>query len=1235
MKKMLLILSLISLFFISGLSAEFVSLNSTATKAVSVNILESNDDYTVVEILLNNFTKEPVMIDNQEYLQINLKSEGMRLEKGNPALPVLGRSLMIPAQANMKLEVLSTSYKEFEGKIAPSKGELLRNVNPADIPFEFSEVYKQDSFFPENLVELGEPYILREIRGIAFRVSPFAYNPVQNIIRYYDRITLKVFADGIDTVNTLSSRSNKVTKDFVNLYKGQFLNYSTVQSRYETIEEHGSILVISFPAFMDAMQPFVEWKNQKGIPTVMVPVTEAGTTHAAIKTYIENYWAENPELAFVQLVGDAAQIPTPTFAGGGSDPSYVMLAGDDHYPDMFIGRFSAETVAQVETQVYRTIYYERDIVDGEWLSKSMGLASNEGPGDNGEYDHQHLNIIRDLLLDYTYDHVDQFYEPQANVNQVINALNNGRGFVNYTGHGDQTIWVTTGFSNNNINALTNDYMLPHIVSVACVNGDFTSTTCFAEAWLRATNNATGAPTGAVVTYMATINQPWYPPMRAQDVIVELLVEEEKNTIGGLYFNGSSAMLDAYPNTQGINTMRTWHIFGDASLQVRSMAPLEMVVDAPETFFLGLTEYAVSVDVADALIGLYRPDTQELLGSAYTDVAGEAVIILDEPLDEPCTLFLTVSAYNRITEVISVAVIPNEGPYLVYNSVSFPEGQGPDFGTTTNLNVTVYNVGSEDAQNITATLISNDQYITIVNNQANIEMVGSEEYFEITEGFSFTVAHNVPDQHSALFTLITQSGSEEWIMNFRIILNAPVLSFEDAFIVETTGNNNNRLDPGETVEIHIPFINEGHAMSSIGDIVMFSNHPQVTIEENAVLVPAVEALGTSYAIFTVSAAADIEAGSRVNFGFFAEFSSHQFQSGFEFPVGLMIEDFETGNLSAFNWSNISASPWEVTADEAYEGSFSVVSGTIQDNQTSTLSIERTLTAPGIISFWYKVSSENIHDKLQFYFNNAILNSWSGEIDWSYAEFNVPAGTHTFRWVYRKDPSGSEGQDCAWVDYITFPLSGGSEYNGPVFYTNTDAIDFSGSNINEVYSSQFTLVNFGNTLLQGTITMPEGFNVYLANNRNENLNYNIPANNNLTFNVVFRPTDNVDYSGSIILTSNDENATEYHIELYADLSSTSEAEIPVLATELLGNYPNPFNPETSIRFNLSNNQNVSISVYNVKGQLVKNIANEIFNMGSHSVVWNGTDSNNKSVSSGIYFYKFATPETVQVRKMMLIK
>ena len=103
------------------------------------------------------------------------------------------------------------------------------------------------------------------------------------------------------------------------------------------------------------------------------------------------------------------------------------------------------------------------------------------------------------------------------------------------------------------------------------------------------------------------------------------------------------------------------------------------------------------------------------------------------------------------------------------------------------------------------------------------------------------------------------------------------------------------------------------------------------------------------------------------------------------------------------------------------------------------------------------------------------------------------------------------------------------------------------------------------------------------------------------------------------------------------STDEDEDPLIPSEfsVSQNYPNPFNPRTRIAYNLNSSGQVQIIVYNALGQPVKILVNEYQTAGLYSVEWDGTNAENNSVSSGVYFYSVTSGEQTQTRKMLLIK
>jgi len=651
MKKMVILSGLFLLLSFS-LSAELLAEGNSNN---SITLLIDNDNETILEYRISEFEKNKITIEGEDWYQIRLPKEGITQDKGFPELPVLNRSIIIPDQALMAIEVFDIEFKDYPIKVAPSKGVITRDIDPAKVPYTFGNVYQEPFYYPNTIANLSEPYILRDFRGITVLTNPCAYNPVTGILRVYTYFKVRVYNKGTDSVNTFNRSRISISRSFYTLYENHFLNWNSY--RYTPVDDsYGKLLVICHTNFLVQIAPYINWKRQKGIDTELVEFSTIGTTANQLKTYIQNHYNTDNSLTFVQLVGDAPQIPTLSYSGGGSDPSFSLVAGSDNYPDIFIGRFSAQTTAEVTAQVNKSIQYEKDLnTSATWLSKAMGIASDQGggdQGDNGESDITHMNLIRTDLLNYGYTSVDQIYDPGASASTVTTNVNSGRGFINYVGHGSNTSWSTTGFSNTNASALTNGNKVPFIMDVACVNGNFVSLTCFAEAWMR---NANG---GAVGIYASSINQSWNSPMRAQDEVTDLLIAEIHTILGGLYYNGSCEMMDVY-GSDGVKMFKTWHIFGDASLQIRSKTPLAMTVSHPASIYTGTNSVSVSTGVADALVAITYNNT--IYGKAFTNSNGIATVNFTNPPTGEITYTVTVTAFNRVTYIGTLSQINTSTP----------------------------------------------------------------------------------------------------------------------------------------------------------------------------------------------------------------------------------------------------------------------------------------------------------------------------------------------------------------------------------------------------------------------------------------------------------------------------------------------------------------------------------------------------------------------------------------------
>jgi len=986
-----------------------------------VNILSSSPSETILEFKVWSFSARRTQIGSRLWHHITVPGEGISLDKGNPELPVLNRSIIIPATSAISLEVYDLQWEDIEMAVAPSKGVISRDQSPETIPYTFSDTYNRDAFYPERIASLSEPYILRDFRGVTIRTNPFAYNPVAGILRVYTSYKVRISTIGTDDRNTLSEERSEISRAFLPIYENHFLNWNSI--RYTPVSDaFGKLLVICHTNYMTTITPYINWKKQKGIETELVQWSSIGTTAAQLQTYIQNRFNADPSITYVQLVGDAPQIPSLSSGGGGSDPSFSLVAGSDNYPDIFIGRFSAETTAQLTAQINKAIVYERDLTAGDtWLSRAMGIASSEGggsQGDNGESDITHMNLIRTDLLNYGYSTVDQVYDPGASASTVTTNVNAGRGFINYVGHGSDTSWSTTGFNNTNASALTNGNKTPFIMDVACVNGNFVSQTCFAEAWMR---NAGG---GAVAIYASSINQSWNSPMHAQDEFTDLLIAHSKTTTGGLYYNASCKMMDTYGNTtgsDGVNMFKTWHIFGDASLVVRTKTPQSMTVSHPNQITVGTASLTVNTGVANALIALTYNNM--IIGKTVANSAGTALLTLTNPPAGTISYTLTVTAFNRVTYVGSVEQIPGDGPFLsiVTNSYNDTNNNLAEYNETGRFTTGFKNTGTTSATNITATLSCSTPGISITDATESITSLAAGVTVTRTNAFSFSVANNISNQLTASFTITMISGSNTWVHQFNQVFAAPALNLGSINIIDTAGNNNGRLDPGETVTITTSLNNSGAAASLSGSASLSCGNTGIIINTGTASFSSLSAGASTLLSFSLTASAELSVGSIVSLSLSATAGAYSATANESIYVGLILEDFESAGFNSFPWVMGGSLPWTINSSDVYEGSYSAKSGAISDSQTSSIQTTRVLSTSGSISFWYKVSSESGYDYLRFYIDGVLQGQWSGTTAWTQASYPVSSGTRILKWEYYKDSLYSSGSDCAWIDKIIFPVS----------------------------------------------------------------------------------------------------------------------------------------------------------------------------------------------------------------------
>lgn len=539
---------------------------------VQVTVVESTADSTLIDFHIADPIRAGVRIGGEAWTSLSLGGESIARNVGEPALPDVRRSVMIGADDAVESTFVRGSYYDIHGlKIVPDKGRISRTVDPATVPYTFGKVYDSAGFWPASMVELAEPHIIRNVRGVVLTVNPLQWNPATGTLRVWTDMTVSVETLGASDKNVLDAVSLSTHRDnaaFEALYDAHFLNYPA--RRYDGLDNSGDLLVICHDPWLANIQPLVDHKNSIGINTTVVPVSSIGNTPAAIGDFIDAKYASS-DLCYVLLVGDAEHISAETsdVENGLSDAKYSKMT-PDNYPDIFIGRFSAQTAADVDTQVERTIAYEQD----GWTQRpehwrAWGNSSTQGPGDDDETDDVHVGNILSQLEGYGYTYTQLITDSGGTVQQGVDLVNSGVGTVLHCGHGSTTCFGSGAMlCNADVDGLTNVDMLPWIITVACLNGEYNAGTCIAEAWVRATHG--GAPSGAVAIYASTINQSWAPPMCSQDESYDRYTDETYTTYGVLCFAGSCQMMDEYGDG-GVDMFDTWTVFGDPSLVVVGLA----------------------------------------------------------------------------------------------------------------------------------------------------------------------------------------------------------------------------------------------------------------------------------------------------------------------------------------------------------------------------------------------------------------------------------------------------------------------------------------------------------------------------------------------------------------------------------------------------------------------------------------------------------------------------------------
>ena len=1027
-----------------------------------VQVLSNTGEETVIHLTLSGVNQTLVTTPEGPAVVVSMAEGTPLLRAGAPDVPKFATALALPASGGMSVEIIGGEYEDIANvNVAPSKGNLLRTVNPADVPYTYAPLYQENEFFPGTLAEMnGDPFIFRDVRGQALWVYPVQYNPVSKTLRVYHDMVVRVFRANENGVNELASNSRPgASRSFQQLYAKTFLNYDdklASQNRGLTAAlEPEKMLVIAKDEFIPALEPYVAWKRQSGIHTTVVAASEIPSLAPdGIYSFVSDYYAANG-ITYLLLVGDETALEPLVRPGSpySCDNCLGYQAGDDHFPEIFVGRFNAVTVEQVQIMVNRNLEYEKNpLVDeaANWCATGMASASNEGQGigDDNQADYEQGNEWKTAHLADGFEKYWEFYDgnhgnisptpgdESADQNgnpvntQLVNLMNNrGVSLYNYTGHGWEQGLVSGNFNTDAVAALRNEHRYPIIIAVACCAGNFTNNNggdCLGEAVQRAGNPATGEVWGAIGGLFSSDFQSWAPPMEGQDGMNQYLVDADgialKPNLGAMATFGNALMIAAY-GQGGIDMADVWNPFLDPTTVPRTRLPQTLVATHQPSTFLGSSSLNIFSDVEGALVSLFWQDQTMAVGIVENGVA-----TLEFPaLNNVGEMTVTVSQFNYIPYQGTINVVVAGIPFVVNEAVALNDltgnnNQQADYGETVNMDVTLANVGIGMASATSATLSSTDDNIVLIDALENFGDIDDSTSIQIPAAFSFTVNDDVEDGHTVNFNLhIEYNTTETFDILIPVKLQAPKLAVGSFTINDSQGGNGNgRLESGETAQITINNLNSGKSQSPQALGILTTGSPWLTLSGPATLGTLTAVNGQANAVFTVAVSPDAPQVVPAAFDYQVVAGNYDASKSFgPFVINAIIETFGSGNFLSFPWQMGGNKPWTISTASPYEGTSCARSGSISHNQKSEMFLSLDVTADGMVSFARKTSTEQDYDFLRFYIDDEKVGEWSGENAWQEVSFPVGTGSHLLRWVYEKDDVGVAGSDRCWVDQISLP------------------------------------------------------------------------------------------------------------------------------------------------------------------------------------------------------------------------
>ena len=465
-------------------SAGWVSLDTGQGKGPSTLSAVSVDELGLtVTFTLPGFELGPVQLDGETWDKLSIQSGGILGQQGAPDLPVLRKMFAVPATGGVSIRVGKVQYQRFDSvHPAPAQRLLLETESRADAIFSIDDaLYETDALFPTTWADARIAGVMHSVRLAQLEIHPFRYNPVTGELFVASRMEVVVEFNELDDESQVPYAGHNISAQLRQSLKRMLLNPQFVKPSMAQSGGDVDYLIVVDQALASAqsLADLVDYHEGQGRNVEVVDTATTGTTADQVKAVIQAEYdsISPPQLDYVLIVADVAVIPFKDSAFGynDSDAWYGWLEGDDIFTDVGLGRFPANDEGQLDAMIDKTLNFHNEIESGEWLSKSLLIAHREYFPEKytacKQSIYEHEFTLDAPLMDRLYGGDSQ---SEADNDDVIAAIEDGRAVVNYRGHGDEVSWTGWSwqdeyFTTSHARGLANGNKTPIVFSIACLN----------------------------------------------------------------------------------------------------------------------------------------------------------------------------------------------------------------------------------------------------------------------------------------------------------------------------------------------------------------------------------------------------------------------------------------------------------------------------------------------------------------------------------------------------------------------------------------------------------------------------------------------------------------------------------------------------------------------------------------------------------------------------------------------